>query len=95
MAPSGAVSAEEQSARRLRQVLQPDQERHRPMEKGWSFLWRQIGDRLEIQRDRFLELVEYLLKRSTLNRNVDVEADRLPIAVPASGEAMQNSGRQP
>ena len=95
MALSVAVTAGEQSARRLRQELQPDQERHRAIEKGWSFLWRQIGNGLEIQRDGLLEPVEYLLKGSALDRNVELEAGRLPIAVQAPGVAMQSSGRQP
>jgi hypothetical protein len=94
MALSVAVIAKEQSARRLRQELQPDQERHRPMKKAWSFLWRQIGDGLEIQRDRLLKPAEYLVKGSALDRNVEIEAERLPITVPALGAAMQSSGRQ-
>lgn len=64
------------------------------MEQSPLFPWRQVSDRLKVQRDRFLERTEDLLEGTTLDRNVEVEADRLPIAVAAFGVAAQTSGRQ-
>ena len=86
--------AREQSARRVRQELQSDDERHRTVKKGRLLVPREIGDRLKIQRDRFLQRSEHLLEGASLHRNVEVEANGFPVVVSAFGIAVKRSRRQ-
>ena len=64
------------------------------MEQSSSFLWRQVSDSLEVQRDRFTQRAEHFLQRAALDREVEMEADRLPVAIPTFSIAAQTSGRQ-
>jgi predicted RNA binding protein YcfA (HicA-like mRNA interferase family) len=94
MVLSVAVTVREQSAQYVRQELEPNRQRSLTMEQGASFMWRQVRDALKIEENRFLERTEDLLEGATLDRDVEVEADRLPIAVATFGIAAQISGRQ-
>jgi hypothetical protein len=94
MALSVGVTACEHSACRVREELQPDKKRHRPAEKGRLLVCREIGDGLEVQRDRFLERAENLLEGAPLHRDVEVEANGFPIAVSPFGIAVKRSRRQ-
>lgn len=89
MAVSVTITVSEQSAQRLRQKSEPDRKRRRTTEETPLFLGRQIRDALQIKRDRFLERTEDLLEGVALDRDVEIEADRLPIAIPAFGVAAQ------
>ena len=94
MASSVAITVREQPAQRMGQELEPDRERSRAMEQSALFLWRQVRDTCEIQRNRLLERAEHLFEGAALDRYVEIEADRLPLAIPAFGIAAQTSGRQ-
>jgi len=64
------------------------------MEEGRPLVRREFGDALKIKRDRRLERTEDVLERTTLYGNVEVEADRLPVAIASLGIATQGSGCQ-
>jgi hypothetical protein len=64
------------------------------MKQGSSFLGRQIRDALEIEGGRSLERLEHLLEGAALDRDVEIETERLPVAVPAFRVAAQVSRRQ-
>jgi hypothetical protein len=94
MALSVAITVCEQSAQSMRQELEPNWERSWAMEQGLSFLRRQVCNTLEVKGNRSLQRTEYLLERAALDRDVEIEADRLPITVAAFGIAPETSGRQ-
>ena len=75
----------------MRQEPKADRERHRAVEEGGLSICREIGDRLEIERDRLLQRAEHLLEGATLHGDVETEGDRLPVAGPSFGVAMQGS----
>jgi hypothetical protein len=77
-----------QPSRRMREEFQPDREGRRALKQRRLFLQRQIGDGLEVQRDRFPKGRKRLVKGPTLNRYIEVETDRLPAFVPAFGVAV-------
>ena len=94
MALSVTITVGEQPPQRMSQEFQLDRKRCRTMEQSTLFLRRQIRHTFQVQRDRFLERLEYLLEGAALDCNVEIEADRLPIAIPAFSVAAQTSGRQ-
>jgi hypothetical protein len=74
--------------------FQPDWQWCRTVEQITSLLGRQAGDGFEVKRNRLLEGSENLLERAALDRDVEIEADRLPLAVATFGIAAQTSVRQ-
>jgi hypothetical protein len=91
---SVASTAVEQSTKRVSEELQSDIERRRTIEQGSPLLRRQIRNGLEVQRNRLLKGGENLLEGVALNRDIEIEADRLPVAITAFGVAAKNSRRQ-
>ena len=57
------------------------------MEQSPSLMWRQIRDTFQIKRNRILERGEHLLEGAALDRDVEVETDRFPIAIATFGVA--------
>ena len=94
MALSVAITVGEQAAQGMGEKLQPDRERCRTVEQTAPFVRREIVDAFEVKQNRFPEGTEDLLERPPLDRDVEIEADCLPIAVPAFGVAAQTSGCQ-
>jgi hypothetical protein len=94
MVLSVAVTVGEQPTQRMGQELEPDRERSWAMEQGLSFLRRQIDKGLEVKGNRLLKRTEDVLEGAALDRDVEIETDRFPIAVPALGVAVQSSVRQ-
>jgi hypothetical protein len=78
----------------MSQELEPNGKGRAPMEQKSSVFWPQIRNGLQIERDRFLQGCEDLLERPSLHRDVEIEADRLPLTHPAFGIAMERSGGQ-
>jgi hypothetical protein len=76
------------------QELEPDLERCRRVEQVASFLRRQLRYACEVKGNPFLERAEDLFERPALDRDVEIEADRLPIAVATLSIATQTSVRQ-
>jgi len=91
---SVASTAAEQSTKRVSQELQPDIQWRRPIEQGRPLLRRQIRDGLKVQRDCLPKEGENLIERAALNRDIEVEADRLPVAIAAFGVAAKSLRRQ-
>lgn len=89
-----AITGCEEPARRVREELQSDQERHRPAEKGRLLVRREVGGRLEIERNRFPKGPGHLLEGASLHRDVEIEASGFPIAVSSFGMAVKRSRRQ-
>ena len=92
--PVSVVAAREQPADHVQDESQPNRKRHPATEEGRLLVGWKIGDGLEIERNRFLQRTEHLLERPTLHGDIEVEADRLPVAISPLGIAMQGSGCQ-
>ena len=90
----GATVVAEQSTHRMSQELEPNGQWCASMKQGPPFFWWQIRDGLEIERNGLLQGREDLPERASLNGDVEVEADRLPLTIPAFGVAMKRSVRQ-
>jgi hypothetical protein len=82
------IAIPEQSPHGMDQEPEPHEDRCPPMEQRSSLFWPQIRNGLEIERDCFLQGREDLLERPSLHRDVEIEADRLPLTIPAFGVAM-------
>jgi hypothetical protein len=52
-------------------------------------LQREVRHGLQIERDGFLKGAEHLFEPVSLDRDVEIEADRLPIAIPALRVAVE------
>jgi hypothetical protein len=88
------VAVAEQSSYRMQNEFESNGLRRVSVEQRSPLFRTQIGNGLEIERDRVPQGREDLLERPSLDGNVEVEADRLPLAIPAFGVAMERSVRQ-
>jgi hypothetical protein len=76
------------------QEFEFDGERSGAMEQGLLFVGWQIRDPFQVEGNRVVKRSKHLLERAALDRDVEIEADRLPIAAPAFGVAVKGSVRQ-
>ena len=83
-----AIVIAEQPSDGMSQELEPYEERCAPMEQSLPFSWLKVRNSLEIERDRLLQGSEHFLEGPTLHRDIEIEADGLPLTVPAFGVAM-------
>jgi hypothetical protein len=69
---SVAVTVRQQSTQCMRQEFEPDWKRRRTVEQIASFGRRQTADAFEVKGNRFLERVEDLFERATLDRDIEI-----------------------
>ena len=81
MVISVVVAIAKQPPHGLAQEFQANRKWRGPPKQTGAFRFRQVADGLEVQRDGLVQETEYLLERFTLNRDVEIEADCLPIAI--------------
>jgi hypothetical protein len=83
-----AIVIAEQPSDGMSQELEPYEERCASMEQSLPFSWLKVRNSLEIERDRLLQGSEHFFEGPSLHRDIKIEADRLPLTVPAFGVAM-------
>ena len=88
------VTVAEQSSHRMQNEFESNRQRRVPVEQRSPFFRTQIGNSLKVDRDRVPQGREDLLERPSLHRDVEIEADRLPLTIPAFGVAVERSVRQ-
>lgn len=88
------VTGCEHAARGVHEELEPDGKRRRTFQQRALLPGRQIGDRLQIQGDSLSERAKHVFTGTTLDRDVEVEADGFPLAILALGVATQASDCQ-
>jgi hypothetical protein len=89
-----AIMVAKQSSHRMRKEFEPNGQGGAPGEQRSSFFWLQVRNGLEIERNCFLQGCEDFFERPSLHSDVKIEADRLPLTIPAFGVAMERSIRQ-
>jgi hypothetical protein len=88
-----AIMVAKQSSHRMRKEFEPNGQGGAPGEQRSSFFWLQVRNGLEIERNCFLQGCEDFFERPSLHSDVKIEADRLPLTIPAFGVAMERSVR--
>lgn len=86
------VAIAEQSPHGMGQELESNEKRGAAVEQGSPCFRPQVGNGLKIEGNGFLQGRENLLEGPSLDSDVEIEADRLPFAIPAFGVAMERSG---
>ena len=86
MALSVTLSVCEHRAQRMGQELEPDRQRCRTKQESTA-IGRQIRDAFQVKGNCLLERGEHLLEGAALDRDVEVETDRFPIAIATFGVA--------
>lgn len=89
-----SITTGEQVTQSMAEKLDPDRKWGGSLCQGAAFVRSKISDRLSVQSDGLLERREYVLERSALDGDVEVDADRLPLTIVAFSIATKLASRQ-
>ncbi len=89
------IAPHKQAAKHIGQELRPYEKWRGSVEQMTSLLFRKIRDRGQVELDRVIQGMKNVLKGSALDRNIQIQADRFPIALSPFRIASQDPAHHP